>query len=130
MKLMVIPSKAHLLRDVRPLDDIRQNGNVHTLVVDRAIHKAFAKELRRNGIPVVVAIEFTEHPTGLIIALDRAGQFCGSYRLPGVVASLPPTTATPAGEVTVSLSELAAIGFTVLLSTWIAVHSIAISISQ
>lgn len=132
VKLMVIPSKANLLKHAQPLDRMHLNKNIRTLVVDRAIKKEFEKAVSERLVPFCdqVVFEFTEHASGVLIALDGSDQFCGSYNLPGG-AHQPSPTAPPAGcEVTVALHEIAAIGVSILFSTWIAARFLALSISN
>lgn len=81
MKLMVIPSKENLLKEAQPLDRMHLNKNIRTLVVDRAIHVEFAAAIRARRMPFVDLIEFTNHASGVIVALDGSGQFCGAYSL-------------------------------------------------
>jgi hypothetical protein len=135
LRLMVIPSKANLLKWAQPLDRMRVNTSIRTLVVDRAEKAQFEKAVRERRIPFCdkVGFEFTDHPTGVLIALDASGQFCGSYSLSGASSKvLPQTTGdAPAGaEVAPHLHELAMIAFAILLSTWIVVRGIALSINQ
>lgn len=98
MKLMVVPSKVNLQKHAQPLNRMALNKNIRTLVVDRELHALLAIAIRERSLPHVDNIEFTEHQSGVIVALDAEGQFCGSYKFSGTGAQPTPTTSVPAGQ--------------------------------
>jgi hypothetical protein len=80
MTLTVIPSKLNLLKQARPLRAILDNRNITTLVVDRSIDDLFAAALRGNSRLAFYRLEQTDSANLVVIGLDAAGQFVGSYR--------------------------------------------------
>ena len=77
--LMVLPSKHNLLRDAQPLEAMRGNANIHTLIVPRTIKDLFMKALREKQIKLVPEVEFTDHEVGVFITLNYEREFIGSY---------------------------------------------------
>lgn len=79
---VVLDSKATLEKFARPLRDLAANSDARSLVVDRETSSRLANALRAHVIRWPYLIHLTDFKTGLVIALDKNGEFCGAYKVP------------------------------------------------
>jgi hypothetical protein len=80
MTLVVLPSKLNLIRDAKPLSEIRRMPQLKRLVVDELLidlwHEAcIAKQVEWNG-----EIEFRSDGNYVVIGLDISDYFVASFR--------------------------------------------------
>lgn len=80
MTLTVIPSKLNLLRDAKPLHEIRRNPEIGSLVIDKAIANEYRDARVAGAITWDGPVEFVDHGNLVVISLDKQGHFIASYR--------------------------------------------------
>lgn len=71
---VLLDSKEVLRREAIPIRFLRSNANAKLVIAEEHFHDQIGPYW--NG-----PIEVTSHETGLVLALDKDGQHCGTYRI-------------------------------------------------
>lgn len=79
---VVLPSVYTLQKTAKPLSELANNRNVRSLIVDRPTGKRLANAFRLRLVAWPNAVHFTDVQSGVIIAIDQDGNYCGAYALP------------------------------------------------